>query len=111
LLDGAAIIPIIGLPAITTNNPERYVDRIFDEVLQTFSRPDTLTTSLQDWRKGRRAEIQEVNGYAIDVLRRFGQGAPINQRVIDIAFEIEKGLIKASPDNASILIEALTALR
>ena len=29
LLDGAAIIPIIGLPPITTNDPERYVDRIF----------------------------------------------------------------------------------
>ena len=34
LLDGASIIPIIGLPPITTNDPERYVDRIFDEVLQ-----------------------------------------------------------------------------
>jgi 2-dehydropantoate 2-reductase len=65
LLDGASIIPIIGLPPITTNDPERYVDRIFDEVLQTFSRPDTLTCSLQDWRKGRRAEIDEVNGYAV----------------------------------------------
>ena len=73
LLDGASIMPIIGLPPITTNDPERYVDRIFDEVLTTFSRADTLTTSLQDWRKGRRAEIEEVNGYAIDVLRKFGK--------------------------------------
>ena len=111
LLDGAAIVPIIGLPPITTNDPERYVDRIFDEVLQTFSRPDTLTTSLQDWRKGRRAEIQEVNGYAIDVLRRFGQDAPINQCVVDVAFEIESGFSKASPDNASLLIKSLTAAR
>lgn len=30
LLDGASIIPIIGLPPITTNDPERYVDRIFE---------------------------------------------------------------------------------
>ena len=111
LLDGAAIVPIIGLPPITTNDPERYVDRIFDEVLQTFSRPDTLTTSLQDWRKGRRAEIQEVNGYAIDVLRRCGQDAPINQRVADMAYDIEKGLIAASPDNAAALIDALRTAR
>jgi len=107
LLDGATIVPIIGLPPITTNDPERYVDRIFDEVLQTFSKPDTLTTSLQDWRKGRRAEIQEVNGYVIDVLRSHGRKAPMNQRVVEIAYEIEKGTLPANPNNASSLIEAL----
>ena len=109
LRDGAAIVPIIGMPAITTNDPERYVDRIFDEVLKTFSRPDTLTTSLQDWRKGRRAEIQEVNGYAIDVLRAAGVAAPINQRVVEIAYAIESGALEAKPENAAALIEALGA--
>jgi len=99
------------LPPITTNDPERYVDRIFGEVLQTFSKPDTLTTSLQDWRKGRRAEIQEVNGYAIDVLRKHGHEAPINQRVVEIAFDIERGVLSASPDNASALIAALGPMR
>jgi 2-dehydropantoate 2-reductase len=111
LLDGASIIPIIGLPPITTNDPERYVDRIFDEVLQTFSRPDTLTCSLQDWRKGRRAEIDEVNGYAVDVLRKHGRKAEINQRVIEIAFEIEKGTLEADPKNAAALIECLAGAR
>ena len=111
LLDGASVIPIIGLPPITTNDPDRYVDRIFDEVLQTFSRPDTLTTSLQDWRKGRRAEIQEVNGYAIDVLRRSGIEAPINRRVVEMALQIENGELEASPDNAAALIACLNATR
>jgi 2-dehydropantoate 2-reductase len=105
LLDGASIVPIIGLPPITTNHPERYVDRIFDEVLKTFSKPDTLTTSLQDWRKGRRAEIQEVNGCAIDILRKFGVDAPVNQRVVEMALDIERGVLKASPGNASVLID------
>jgi 2-dehydropantoate 2-reductase len=109
LLDGATIVPIIGLPPITTNDPERYVDRIFDEVLKTFSRPDTLTTSLQDWRKGRRAEIQEVNGYAIDVLRKSGIAAPINQRVVAMALEIERGAFAANPDNAAALIDSLNS--
>ncbi len=103
--DGAKIIPIIGMPAITTNHPERYVDQIFDEVLKTFSRPDTLVTSLQDWRKGRRAEVQEVNGWVVDMLRKHGKDAPMNQRVVEIGFEIENGTRAASPDNARDLIE------
>lgn len=110
-LDGPAIVPIIGLPPKPINDPERYVDRIFAEALQTFSRADTLTTSLQDWRKGCRAEIQEVNGCAIDVLCKFGQEAPINQRVAEMAYEIENGSIAAGPGNASVLIEALSAAR
>ena len=109
LLDGAQIVPIIGLPPITTNDPERYVDRIFDEVLQTFSRPDTLTTSLQDWRKGRRAEIQEVNGYAIDVLAAAGAAAPVNRRVVEMALAIESGALEARPENAAELIKLLNA--
>jgi len=73
LLDGAEIMPIIGMPPVTTNHPERYVDAIFDEVLKTFSKPDTLVTSLQDWRKGRRAEVQEVNGWVVDTLKSHGR--------------------------------------
>jgi 2-dehydropantoate 2-reductase len=105
LADGAKIIPIIGMPPVTTNHPERYVDQIFDEVLKTFSRPDTLVTSLQDWRKGRRAEVQEVNGWVVDMLRTHGRSAPMNQRVVEIAFEIEKGTRKADPENAKLMIE------
>lgn len=109
LADGATIVPIIGMPPVTTNHPERYVDKIFEEVLTVFSQADTLTTSLQDWRKGRRAEIQEVNGWVVDILRAHGQPAPINQRVMEIAFEIESGKLEAKPENSKLLIEAYEA--
>jgi 2-dehydropantoate 2-reductase len=104
--DGAKIIPIIGMPPVTTNHPERYVDAIFEEVLKTFSKPDTLVTSLQDWRKGRRAEVQEVNGWVVDILKAHGKASPMNQRVVEIAFEIESGKREARPENATDLIAA-----
>jgi 2-dehydropantoate 2-reductase len=104
--DGAQIIPIIGLPPITTNHPERYVDQIFDEVLKTFSRPDTLVTSLQDWKKGRRAEVQEVNGWVVDILRSHGKDAPMNRLVVEMGLEIERGERPFHIDNAQQLIAA-----
>ncbi|GAC1046049.1 ketopantoate reductase family protein [Rhizobium sp. No.120] len=110
LADGAKIIPIIGMPPVTTNHPERYVDQIFEEVLKTFSREDTLTTSLQDWRKGRRAEVQEVNGVVVDILRAHGQEAPVNQRVMEVAYDIEAGRLEARPENAALLIETYRAV-
>jgi 2-dehydropantoate 2-reductase len=108
--DGAQIIPIIGMPPITTNHPERYVDQIFDEVLKTFSRPDTLVTSLQDWRKGRRAEVQEVNGWVVDTLRACGRDAPMNRKVVELGFEIEAGKLAASPENSKVMIETYKAI-
>ncbi|WP_337271151.1 ketopantoate reductase family protein [Oryzifoliimicrobium ureilyticus] len=109
LADGAKIVPIIGMPPVTTNHPERYVDQIFEEVLTVFSQADTLTTSLQDWRKGRRAEIQEVNGWVVDVMKAHGQSASINERVVEVALEIESGKLEAKPENARLLIEAYEA--
>ncbi len=106
LADGAQIIPIIGMPPITTNHPERYVDQIFDEVLKTFSRPDTLVTSLQDWKKGRRAEVQEVNGWVVDMLAKHGRKSPMNQLVVEMGFEIESGKKQPAVDNAHQLIRA-----
>ena len=106
LADGATITPIIGMPPVMSNHPERYVDQIFDEVLRTFSKADTLVTSLQDWRKGRRAEIQEVNGHVIDVLKGHGKVAPVNERVVELALAIEGGKLPAQPSNAVLLVEA-----
>ena len=106
LADGATITPIIGMPPVMSNHPERYVDQIFDEVLRTFSKADTLVTSLQDWRKGRRAEVQDVNGYVIDVLKSHGKAAPVNERVVELAFAIERGTLTAQPSNAALLVGA-----
>ncbi|MBB3937785.1 ketopantoate reductase family protein [Aureimonas phyllosphaerae] len=111
LADGATIVPIIGMPPVTTNDPDRYVDQIFEEVLKTFSQADTLTTSLQDWRKGRKAEIQEVNGFVVETLRRFGRPAPLNARVVEMALDIEAGRLAAHPSNAAPLIETLRETR
>lgn len=110
LADGAQIIPIIGLPPVTTNNPERYVDKIFDEVLKTFSKPDTLVTSLQDWRKGRRAEVQEVNGWVVDVLRAHGRASPMNELVVKLGFEIESGKRQPHVENSKDMIAAYKQL-
>jgi 2-dehydropantoate 2-reductase len=111
LADGSKVVPIIGMPPITTNDPERYVDQIFEEVLRTFSREDTLTTSLQDWRKGRRAEVREVNGWVVDILAAHGQSAPMNDLVVQMGLEIERGTLQPAPENAGPLIEALGGLR
>lgn len=107
LADGATIMPIIGMPPVMSNHPERYVDEIFEEVLKTFSREDTLTTSLQDWRKGRRAEIDEVNGWVVQTLSARGKEAPVNAHVVKLAHDIESGDRSLSTSNENDLLSIL----
>jgi 2-dehydropantoate 2-reductase len=106
LANGATITPIIDMPPVTSNHPNHYVDAIFEKVLTTFSKPDTLVTSLQDWKKGRCAEVQEVNGWVVDMLKSHGKSSPMNQRVVDIAFEIESGEREFCLENAKDLLAA-----
>lgn len=104
LVDGARIVPILGMPPTTTNDPERYVDEIFDEVLKTFMMGDTLTTVLQDWRKGRRGEVLDINGFVVQTLAASGQEARCNRRVVEVARAIETGDLVARVCNTSLLV-------
>jgi 2-dehydropantoate 2-reductase len=105
LADGATIMPIIGMLQVMSNQPERFVDEIFERVLTTYSMEDTLSTSLQDWRKGRRSEVNEFNGWVVDVLAAHGRNAPMNKRVLELAIEIEAGRLEAKPENAELMIK------
>jgi 2-dehydropantoate 2-reductase len=92
---------------VDPSRPEKVVDDLFAEVLKTFSMESTLTTTLQDWRKGRRGEVDDVNGYVVEWLKKVGRSAPVNQRVVEVAHEIEQGKLEADPSNIARLVDVL----
>lgn len=91
LVDGSRLISIFGIDEAEVDDPEGYSRRLLGEVLEKYSLPDTRTTVLQDWMKGRRSEYRELNGHVVDVLARAGETAPLNARVADLAARIERG--------------------
>jgi 2-dehydropantoate 2-reductase len=46
-----------------------------------------------------------VNGWVIHTLKAHGLAAPINERVVELAYEIEAHARDAGPENAELLIE------
>jgi 2-dehydropantoate 2-reductase len=95
------------MSAVDPSHPEKVVDDLFAEVLKTFSMEDTLTTTLQDWRKGRRGETDDVNGYVVHWLEKVGKSSPVNQRVVEVAHEIELGKLEAAPSNIDRLLDVM----
>lgn len=107
--DGARPVPIFGLLE-NDLDPNLYPEVLLGEVLHRFSRPDTLTTVLQDWAKGRRSEYRELNGRVAEVLLRAGHQAPFNGRVTEIAARIERGELERGVHNIDLLLRPADVL-
>ncbi len=102
--DGSRIVPIFGMENVDPARPEKVVDDLLDAVLHTFTTQETLTTTLQDWRKGRKGEGDDINGRVVQTLKMHGRPAPVNERVVSVARQIEAGDIKAQPSNVGLLL-------
>lgn len=100
---GSKIVPIFGLKE-AQQDPDLYAIELFEQVIAHFTFPNTLTTVLQDWRKGRRAEIHEINGLVVREGARLGISTPANSITLDIAQKIESGELQASPSNRELIL-------
>ena len=121
---GQRVVPIFGLTDVDPDDPDGLVDRLLDAVYTQWSLPQTKTTVLQDWQKGRRAEAEQLNGYVVQVRSdlgrsdlgrsdigrsdlgrsEIGRDVPANRRVLEIAQRIENGDLLPDPANAELLL-------
>lgn len=104
-LQGFATLPIFGLSASDVSDPDTVVEVLLDTLLAGFVLPGTKTTILQDWMKGRRSEVTELNGEVVAVHTRRGSVAPANATVVDVARRIEAGELEPGPHNLPLLLE------
>jgi 2-dehydropantoate 2-reductase len=100
---GHRLVPVFGVADTQNATPEEYAAQLLDGVLTHYTLPDTLTTVLQDWRKGRRAECEEINGVVVRSQAALGGAAPANERVVELARQIENGVLRAEPSNVVLL--------
>ncbi|MGC4110431.1 MAG: 2-dehydropantoate 2-reductase N-terminal domain-containing protein [Nocardioides sp.] len=101
---GHRVVPIFGLEDVDPDQPEIFVERMLDAVYTQWSLPHTLTTVLQDWRKGRHSEVDELNGHVVRERARLGGQAPANARTVEVAHRIEAGDLKPGVENAELLL-------
>jgi 2-dehydropantoate 2-reductase len=80
---------------------------MLDAVYTQWSLPHTRTTVLQDWDKGRRAEIDDLNGHVVSQRAKLGGTAPANTRTVQVAHQIERGELAPDPSNAEYLLAPL----
>lgn len=104
---GVVMLPSLGLTAEQVPDSDQYSLDLLDRVLSHFSQPDTRVAVLQDWEKGRRAELDAFSGYIVAKRREFGGSSPVNEAVLALAVRLERGELTPSPQNAELLIATL----
>lgn len=104
LAGGHRLMPIFGMTEADVGNPEDYAVVLLDKVLTEYTLPSTRTTVPQDWMKGRRSEVHEINGHVVRESSRLGLAAPLNRRVVELASRIESGELRAGRDNLTLLL-------
>jgi 2-dehydropantoate 2-reductase len=106
---GNRLVPIFGMTEEDLTEPDQYAIDLLDQVLEKFSSPTTRTTVLQDWIKGRRSEVDQVNGLVVDEQARLGGTAPANALAVELAHRIESGDLRADPSNIDLLLASRVA--
>ncbi|MEN3268126.1 2-dehydropantoate 2-reductase [Pseudonocardia sp.] len=100
-------VPIFGKSDRDVSDSDAYADALFETVLSSYSLPDTRVAVLQDWMKGRRGEVDDINGVVVAEQRRLGGDAPVNRRLVELAHRIENGELKPDPSNAPLVLETI----
>jgi 2-dehydropantoate 2-reductase len=103
---GITMVPIFGKTAADVPDSDQYALDLLDAVLAHYSLPDTRVAVLQDWDKGRRAELDAFSGYIVSQQSKLGTSAPVNEAILRIAERIERGELRPDPSNAGLLMEA-----
>jgi 2-dehydropantoate 2-reductase len=102
---GHQALPIFGLTEAEIADTGALVETMLDTLYSGFVLPQTTTTILQDWEKGRHSEVDDLNGLAAAERRRQGVPAPANEAVVEIARRIERHALQTSPANLALLQE------
>lgn len=107
---GVQVEPVGGIPA------QEYLDAARGVGLEALRRKRVETSRnvgsgrpslLQDILKGRRTEVDYLNGYVVRKGREVGVATPMNQAIVEVTKRMEAGELKPDPANLSLLIRHL----
>lgn len=103
---GIEMVPVLGKTAAEVPDNDQYAVDLLETILKSFSRPDTRVAVLQDWDKGRRAELDAFSGYIVAQQARTGVATPVNEAILDIARRVESGELAPNVANVDLLVSA-----
>jgi 2-dehydropantoate 2-reductase len=94
--------PIMGLSKIEMDQSNRLPEKLLNTLVGHIG-PAARDCILQDFLKGRRTEVEMINGFVVTELAKIGKTAPYNSAVMQIGAMISSGELSPKPENIEIL--------
>ena len=105
---GYRIVPIFGLSSEEVEGSNRLLETLIDK-LRSDVRVESKNAMFQDILKGRRTEIDMLNGLVCDLGRRHGVPTPVNEVLIDITRKVAAGELRQEAENFDRVLASLKA--
>src|SRR5258708_4568982 len=104
---GHPIVPIFGLTAAEIEGTNNLLMKLVDKVNHDIGPGRGANTTLQDHMKGRRSEIDLINGFVVEEGRKRGIPTPANETLVEVTRRIYAGELKPDPANLKTALELL----
>lgn len=99
--------PVFGLSAEEVRSTNRLVETLCDKLAADVGTRSLRNCTLQDHMKGRKSEVDLINGLVVDEGVRFGIDTPANKVIVDLTRQIEAGALKPDPKNMDLLVKMI----
>lgn len=73
-----------------TNMPEAEAARIFSNIMVNLSKEPLYGSILQSIKRGRASEIDYINGEFVNLAKKHGLSAPLNEKLVEMVHQVEK---------------------
>jgi len=70
--------------------------------------PSAQDCVLQDFVRGRRTEIETINGFIVEKAKAAGIAAPYNQAIVEVSKKIKRKELDLSLDNVAYLTKLMS---
>jgi 2-dehydropantoate 2-reductase len=108
---GYGVEPIFGLDSDELAGSDEHVLVTLRQTLFRHTGSRSRTAPIQDHLKGRKNELEFINGLVARKGKETGVPTPCNDAIVEIARQINKGELKMDPSNYDLLQEKITAAR
>jgi len=98
---GYSIEPIFGLTPEEVAGSNQLLETLLDKLAHDIG-PHARDCVLQDHLKGRRSEVELINGLVAEERKRLGRPSPASDAIVAITRRIESGELKPDPSNMAI---------
>jgi 2-dehydropantoate 2-reductase len=98
--------PIMGLTKEEMRQSNRLPEKLLDTLVGHIG-PAARDCILQDFLKGRRTEMEMINGLVVEESEKIGKYAPYNAAMVEIGAMISSGEISPKPGNIELLRDVI----